>query len=68
MLFAFCGFVYQRVTNLLGTQTARLCSIFGTDISQARNNFGHGILIHRTLSGTISAAYGARKIGGTQSA
>jgi hypothetical protein len=43
-------------------------SIFGTAISQARNDFGDGNLIHCTLSGTISAVYNAEKIAGTRGA
>jgi len=68
MLSAFCGFVYQRVTNLLGTQTARLCSIFGTDISQARNDFVRDNFPCRILSNARAEAYGEHNSVGTPDA
>jgi hypothetical protein len=36
-------------------------SIFGTAISQARNNFGHDNFIQQTLRDTISNTYSAKK-------
>jgi len=43
-------------------------SIFGTDISQARNDSGHDNFIHWSLIVTASVTYNVKKIVGTQSA
>jgi len=43
-------------------------SIFGTVISQARNDFGDDNFIDRTLNGTILTAYNGQKMAGTRGA
>jgi hypothetical protein len=43
-------------------------SIFGTAISQARNDFGHDNFIDRVLIDTASVAYSPIKILGTEGA
>jgi len=43
-------------------------SIFGTVISQARNDFGDADFIDHTLSGTLLTAYNGQKMAGTRGA
>jgi hypothetical protein len=56
------------VAATTGMRQKRSGSIFGTAISQARNEFDRDISIHRTLSETIPAAYSAKKFAGTEGA
>src|SRR6266478_1967644 len=61
---------HQRSGTPLGAQLESLCSgsIFGTAISQARNDFDDDEFRRCILSNTISTSYGTQKIVGTEGA